>query len=84
MKEQIIHHNKTKIYFDNLHLSPLKVKQKIFFLFLNKILSFFFKIHVSFSMCGSKAGQLLLAEYPLADFLLQALNLAEVQDVILK
>jgi hypothetical protein len=35
-------------------------------------------------MCGSKAGQLLLAEYPLADFLLQALNLAEVQDVILK
>ncbi|UJR24151.1 hypothetical protein I4U23_027117 [Adineta vaga] len=55
----------TKIYFDNLHLSPLK-------------------IHVSFSMRGSKADKLLLAEYPLVDFLLQLLNLAEVQDVILK
>ncbi|CAF1173038.1 unnamed protein product [Adineta ricciae] len=55
----------TKIYFNDLHLSPLK-------------------IHVSFSMRGSKADQLLLAEYPLADFLLQLFNLAEVQDVILK
>ena len=42
------------------------------------------KIHVSFSMHGAKASEQLLAEYPLADFLLQILNLAEVQDVILK
>ena len=35
-------------------------------------------------MRGSKADQLVLAEYPLADFLLQLFNLAEVQDVILK
>ncbi|CAF0900458.1 unnamed protein product [Adineta steineri] len=57
--------SETKIYFDNLHLSPLK-------------------IHVSFSMHGSKPSEQLLAEYPLADFLLQMLSLAEVQDVILK
>jgi hypothetical protein len=57
--------NEKQIYFDNLHLSPLK-------------------IHVSFSMHGSKASEQLLAEYPLADFLLQILNIAEVQDVILK
>ena len=35
-------------------------------------------------MHGSKASEQLLAEYPLADFLLQMLNIAEVQDVILK
>ncbi|CAF4893614.1 unnamed protein product, partial [Rotaria sp. Silwood1] len=55
----------SKIYFDNLHLSPLK-------------------IHVSFSMHGAKASEQLLAEYPMVDFLLQILNVAEVQDVILK
>ncbi|CAF4006334.1 unnamed protein product, partial [Adineta steineri] len=55
----------TEMYFDNIHLSPLK-------------------IHVSFSMHGSKASQELLAEYPLVAFLLQALNVAEVQDVILR
>ena len=31
-----------------------------------------------------KQREQLLAEYPLADFLLQMLNIAEVQDVILK
>ena len=35
-------------------------------------------------MHGSKANDQLLAEYPLVDFLLQILNVAEVQDVILK
>ncbi|CAF2913787.1 unnamed protein product, partial [Rotaria sp. Silwood2] len=55
----------SKIYFDDLHLSPLK-------------------IHVSFSMHGAKASEQLLAEYPIVDFLLQILNVAEVQDVILK
>lgn len=35
-------------------------------------------------MHGSKANELLLAEYPIVDFLLQVLNVAEVQDVILK
>jgi hypothetical protein len=35
-------------------------------------------------MHGSKPSQQLLTEYPLADFLLQLLNLAEVEDVILK
>ena len=55
----------TKIYFDNLHLSPLK-------------------IHVSFSMHGAKASEQLLAEYPIVAFILQILNVAEVQDVILK
>ncbi|CAF1170061.1 unnamed protein product [Rotaria sordida] len=54
-----------KIYFDNMHLSPLK-------------------IHVSFSMHGTGKNEQLLAEYPLVDFLLQILNVAEVQDVILK
>ncbi|CAF3740023.1 unnamed protein product, partial [Rotaria sordida] len=54
-----------KIFFDNLHLSPLK-------------------IHVSFSMHGFATNEQLLAEYPLVDFLLQTLNVAEVQDVILK
>ena len=34
-------------------------------------------------MHGAEADEQLLAEYPLADFLLQILNLAEVQDVIL-
>ncbi|CAF1398617.1 unnamed protein product [Adineta ricciae] len=57
--------SETLIYFDHLHLSPLK-------------------IHVSFTMHGSKPDKQLLAEYPLADFLLQILNLAEVQDVTLK
>ncbi|CAF1260195.1 unnamed protein product [Adineta steineri] len=55
----------TEMYFDNIHLSPLK-------------------IHVSFSMHGSKSSQVLLAEYPLVAFLLQTLNVAEVQDVILR
>ncbi|CAF1245225.1 unnamed protein product [Adineta ricciae] len=55
----------TEMYFDNIHLSPLK-------------------IHVSFSMHGSKASEELLAEYPLVAFLLQTLNVAEVQDVILR
>ncbi|CAF1671624.1 unnamed protein product, partial [Adineta ricciae] len=40
--------------------------------------------HVSFSMHGSKASEELLAEYPLVAFLLQTLNVAEVQDVILR
>jgi hypothetical protein len=35
-------------------------------------------------MHGSSPSEQLLAEYPLADFLLQILNLAEVEDVILK
>jgi vacuolar protein sorting-associated protein 13A/C len=55
----------TKIYLDNLHLSPLK-------------------IHVSFSMHGANASEQLLAEHPIGDFLLQTINLAEVQDVVLK
>ncbi|UJR35157.1 hypothetical protein I4U23_027926 [Adineta vaga] len=55
----------TEMYFDNIHLSPLK-------------------IHVSFSMHGSKASEELLAEYPLVAFLLQTLNVAEVQDVVLR
>ncbi|CAF1065734.1 unnamed protein product [Adineta steineri] len=55
----------TQIYFDNLHLSPLK-------------------IHVSFSMHGAKPSEQLLAEHPLVDFLLQMLNVAEVEDVVLK
>ncbi|CAF1265249.1 unnamed protein product [Rotaria sordida] len=42
------------------------------------------KIHVSFSMHGSKPSEELLAEYPLVGFLLQTLNVAEVQDVILR
>ncbi|CAF4341982.1 unnamed protein product, partial [Adineta steineri] len=42
------------------------------------------KIHVSFSMHGSKSSQVLLAEYPLVAFLLQTLNVAEVQDIILR
>ncbi|CAF4314530.1 unnamed protein product, partial [Adineta steineri] len=42
------------------------------------------KIYVSFSMHGSKSSQVLLAEYPLVAFLLQTLNVAEVQDVILR
>ncbi|CAF3768117.1 unnamed protein product [Adineta steineri] len=54
-----------EIYFDNLHLSPVK-------------------IHVSFSIHGSKPNKQLLAEHPLADFILEILNVAEVQDVILK
>jgi hypothetical protein len=35
-------------------------------------------------MYGSSPDENLLAEYPTADFLLQILNVAEVQDVILK
>jgi hypothetical protein len=35
-------------------------------------------------MHGADASEQLLAEYPIADFLLQILNVAEVQDVILK
>ena len=35
-------------------------------------------------MHGAKADEKLLAEYPMVDFLLQILNVAEVQDVILK
>ncbi|CAF3467390.1 unnamed protein product [Rotaria sp. Silwood2] len=35
-------------------------------------------------MHGAKASEQLLAEYPIVDFLLQILNVAEVQDVILK
>lgn len=42
------------------------------------------KIHVSFSMHGAKPTEELLAEYPLVGFLLQTLNVAEVQDVILR
>ncbi|CAF2272786.1 unnamed protein product [Rotaria magnacalcarata] len=42
------------------------------------------KIHVSFSIHGSKSSEELLAEYPLVGFLLQTLNVAEVQDVILR
>lgn len=42
------------------------------------------KIHVSFSMHGAKPSEELLAEYPLVEFLLQTLNVAEVQDVILR
>ncbi|CAF0945953.1 unnamed protein product [Adineta ricciae] len=55
----------TKMYFDNIHLSPLK-------------------IHVSFSMHGAKPTDELLAEYPLVGFLLRTLNVAEVNDVILR
>ena len=42
------------------------------------------KIHVSFSMHGAKPTDELLAEYPLVGFLLQTLNIAEVQDVVLR
>ena len=35
-------------------------------------------------MHGSEANDQLLAEYPIVDFLLQILNVTEVQDVILK
>ncbi|CAF4857391.1 unnamed protein product [Rotaria sp. Silwood1] len=42
------------------------------------------KIHVSFSMHGSKPSEALLAEYPVFGFLLRTLNVAEVQDVILR
>jgi hypothetical protein len=35
-------------------------------------------------MHGAKASEQLLAEHPLVDFLLEILNIAEVQDVILK
>ncbi|CAF3667366.1 unnamed protein product [Rotaria sp. Silwood1] len=42
------------------------------------------KIHVSFSMHGSNPSEELLNEYPLVGFLLQTLNVAEVQDVILR
>ena len=35
-------------------------------------------------MHGSEGNDQLLAQYPLVDFLLQILNVAEVQDVILK
>ncbi|CAF1648367.1 unnamed protein product [Rotaria sordida] len=55
----------TEMFFDNIHLSPLK-------------------IHVSFSMHGSNPSEKLLNEYPLVGFLLQTLNVAEVQDVILR
>ncbi|UJR10669.1 hypothetical protein I4U23_014864 [Adineta vaga] len=55
----------TEMYFDSIHLSPLK-------------------IHVSFSMHGKNPSEELLAEYPLVGFLLQTLNVAEVQDVILR
>ncbi|CAF4190264.1 unnamed protein product [Rotaria sp. Silwood2] len=55
----------TEMFFDNIHLSPLK-------------------IHVSFSMHGSNPSKELLNEYPLVGFLLQTLNVAEVQDVILR
>ncbi|CAF3681386.1 unnamed protein product [Rotaria sordida] len=55
----------TEMFFDNIHLSPLK-------------------IHVSFSMHGSNSSEKLLNEYPLVGFLLQTLNVVEVQDVILR
>lgn len=42
------------------------------------------KIHVSFSMHGSKPSEELLAQYPFVEFLLQTLNVAEVQDVVLR
>ncbi|CAF3870792.1 unnamed protein product [Adineta steineri] len=42
------------------------------------------KIHVSFSMHGTSANEQLLAEYPIVDFLLNVLNIAEVQDAVLK
>ncbi|CAF2933999.1 unnamed protein product [Rotaria sp. Silwood2] len=42
------------------------------------------KIHVSFSMHGSKPSEALLVEYPLVGFLLRTLNVAEVQDVVLR
>ncbi len=59
----------TKIYFDNLHLSLLKVKKKSFsFLLKEKSLN---KIHVSFSMHGSDASELLLAEHTIIGFVLQ-------------
>ena len=35
-------------------------------------------------MHGPKLNEELLAEYPLAGFLLQTLNVAEVQDVVLR
>jgi hypothetical protein len=35
-------------------------------------------------MHGSDASELLLAEHPIVDFVLQILYIAEVQDVILK
>ncbi|CAF5148067.1 unnamed protein product, partial [Rotaria sp. Silwood1] len=35
-------------------------------------------------MHGAKASEQLLAEYPIVDFLLQILNVVEVQNVILK
>jgi hypothetical protein len=35
-------------------------------------------------MHGSKGNEQLLVEFPLGDFLLQTINVAEVQDVILK
>ncbi|CAF4480000.1 unnamed protein product, partial [Didymodactylos carnosus] len=54
-----------EMYFDQIHLSPLK-------------------IHVSFSMHGANPSEELLAEYPFARFLLKTLNVAEVQDVILR
>ncbi|CAF3586652.1 unnamed protein product [Adineta steineri] len=55
----------TQMYFDRIHLSPLK-------------------IHVSFSMHGQNPSEELLAEYPIVGFLLQTLNITEVQDVILR
>jgi len=57
--------NETEMYFERLHLSPLK-------------------IHVSFSLHGDTQSGDLLAIYPLVDFLLRTLNVAEVQDVILR
>ena len=35
-------------------------------------------------MHGSSANEQLLAEYPLVDFLLQVLNVAEVKDALLR
>jgi hypothetical protein len=35
-------------------------------------------------MHGSESNEQLLSEYPLLDFVLEILNIAEVQDVILK
>jgi len=35
-------------------------------------------------MHGSKGNEQVLVEFPLGDFLLQTINVAEVQDVILK
>ncbi|CAF4508473.1 unnamed protein product, partial [Rotaria socialis] len=42
------------------------------------------KISISFSMQGTKPSKELLANYPLVGFLLRTLNVAEVEDVILR